>query len=322
MNFGVVVIGRNEGQRLQRCLKSLPASTLVVYVDSGSIDGSAEWARSQGVEVVELDMRRPFTAARARNSGFIHLRRLAPELAYVQFVDGDCELIEGWPERAVSFLQLHRDVCAVCGWRRESHPERSIYNLICDREWNGPVGQVPMLGGDVMMRTVALEAVGGYRDDLIAGEDPEVSIRLRAAGWRIWRLDAEMTRHDAAMTRFGQWWQRGVRSGYVFAQGTYLHGAPPESHFVWESRRAWLLGVWLPLACILIGYSFAPWGLAVWLIYPAHMFQKIIRSSGQLSDRVPLAFFDVMVLFPQGWGQLQFLCDRMLGRQPRLIEYK
>ena len=95
-------------------------------------------------------------------------------------------------------------------------------------------------GGDVMIRAAALENVGGYRDDLIAGEEPELCIRLRAAGWRIWRLPYEMTSHDAAMTRFSQWWRRAMRAGYAFAQGAHLHGASPERHWVWESRRAWL----------------------------------------------------------------------------------
>ena len=160
---------------------------------SGSIDGSAQWARSQGVEVVELDMSLPFTAARARNAGFKRLWETAPDLPYVQFIDGDCELVESWPEHALLFLDLHADVCAVCGWRRERHPDQSIYNWLCDSEWNGPLGQVRMFGGDVMIRATALEMVGGYRDDLIAGEDPELCVRLRAAGWHLWRLDTNMT---------------------------------------------------------------------------------------------------------------------------------
>ena len=38
------------------------------------------------------------------------------------------------------------------------------------------------LGGDVVMRTAALAAAGGYRDSLIAGEEPELALRLRRAG--------------------------------------------------------------------------------------------------------------------------------------------
>src|SRR5215475_745807 len=126
MNFGIVVIGRNEGKRLQRCLRSAPVGTAVVYVDSGSTDGSGQWAREQGTDVIELDVSVPFTAARARNAGFRRLKEIAPDLLYVQFVDGDCELEKNWLKSAVSFIDLHADVGIVCGRRRERHPDRSI----------------------------------------------------------------------------------------------------------------------------------------------------------------------------------------------------
>ena len=297
----------------------LPQFTL----NSGSVDGSIQLARSLGVEVVELNRNLPFTAARARNAGFERLQQMAPDLPYVQFIDGDCELIEDWPKYALSFLDSHADVGAVCGWRRERYSERSIYNWLSDREWNdGPAGQVLACGGDVIIRAIAFDDVGGYRKDLIAGEDPELCVRLRARGWRIWRLDIAMTLHDAAMTHFGQWWRRAVRSGYAFAQGAYLHGIPPERHCVWESRRAWLLGVWLPLVCLTLGLTFPPWGWAAWLVYPIHILQKVVRSHGKLRDRTLLAIFHVLILFPQSWGQIKFVCDRLFGRQVHLIEYK
>jgi GT2 family glycosyltransferase len=322
MKFGAVAIGRNEGERLQRCLKSLSTPSAVVYVDSGSTDGSPQWARKQGVEVIDLDIGVPFTAARARNAGFQHLRKMAPDIAYVQFVDGDCQLIEGWPKKALSFLDSHPDVGAVCGRLRERHPEQSIYNWLCEREWDRPPGEVRACGGIVMMRTAAIEAVGGFRDDLIAGEEPELCFRLRAAGWRIYRLDNEMAFHDAAITRLGQWWRRALRGGYAFAQGAYLHGAAPERHCVWESRRAWLWGIWLPLACLAVGLAFEPWGWAAWLIYPLQLVRQTMRNPGMLRDRALLALFQVLARFPEACGQIKFMRDRLLGRQSRLIEYK
>ena len=89
---GCVAIGRNEGERLAACLRSLLRSTrprAIVYVDSGSTDGSVALARGLGVQVVELDLSIPFTAARARNVGYEHLARTVPtDRAPVQFVDG------------------------------------------------------------------------------------------------------------------------------------------------------------------------------------------------------------------------------------------
>jgi glycosyltransferase involved in cell wall biosynthesis len=322
MKFGVVAIGRNEGERLRQCLASLPAAGAAVYVDSGSSDGSVQSARDLNVPVVELDMRLPFTAARARNAGFRRLRETFSEVEFVQFMDGDCTLVDGWLESAVSFLKAHADVGALCGRRRERYPELSVYNWLCEREWDRPVGQVRHFGGDVMIRVSALEAVGGYRDDLIAGEDPELSVRLRKAGWHIWRLDREMTQHDAAMTRFGQWWRRTLRGGYAYAQGAYVHGASPERHFIRESRRAWVWGIWLPPACLLCGLLIRPWGWATLLIYPLQILRQTIRNRGSLHDRVLLALFQLLARFPEGLGQIKFMRDRMLGHRARLIEYR
>jgi glycosyltransferase involved in cell wall biosynthesis len=322
VKFGTVAIGRNEGERLRKCLESLSAADFVVYVDSGSTDDSVQCARHHGADVVELDPKIPFTAARARNAGFAQLRKMAPDLVYVQFVDGDCQLAESWPREAISFLEKHEQAGVVFGRRRERHPEQSIYNWMCDQEWNVPVGEVRACGGDVMMRVQALRMVGGYRDDLIAGEEPELCVRLRAAGWRIWRLDGEMTLHDAAMTRLSQWWRRTIRGGYGLAQGAYLHGAAPERHWVWESCRAWIWGVWLPLACLASGLVLGPSGWAAWLIYPLQMLRQTWRNPGRPRERLTLAAFQLLARFPEVWGQIRFMRDRLLGRIPRIIEYK
>ncbi len=138
---GIVVIGRNEGERLKRCLESVRGSAVqTVYVDSGSTDESVAFARSLGVLVLELDLSTPFTAARARNAGFERLLKASPSLDHVFFVDGDCEVASGWVEKASRFLVSHPDVAVVFGRRREQYPERSVYNRLCDIEWDTPIG--------------------------------------------------------------------------------------------------------------------------------------------------------------------------------------
>jgi glycosyltransferase involved in cell wall biosynthesis len=316
------VIGRNEGERLKRCLTSLSTAAAIVYVDSDSTDGSAQWARDNRVEVIELNMSQPFTAARARNAGFKRLQEVAPQIDYVQFVDGDCELVSNWLDTAKSFLDSHHSVGAVCGRRRERFPERSVYNWMCDKEWEGSAGEVRACGGDVMIRTKVFTAIGGYRDDMIAGEEPELCFRLRASGWHVWRLDDEMTIHDAAMRRFGQWWRRVLRSGYAFAHGAYLHGTSPERHWVWESRRAWIWGLWMPLGCLMAGLAFGPWGWLTFLIYPLQVARQTYRNAGSPKQRVTLALFQVLARFAEVAGQIKFMHDRLLGRRSQLIEYK
>ena len=321
--LGAVVIGRNEGERLRRCLQSVLArAQVVVYVDSGSTDDSVATATTLGVHTCQLDMRLPFTAARARNEGARRLLALAPNVAFIQFVDGDCEVVEGWLDAARAFLELHPEVAAACGRRRERFPERSVYNLLCDIEWNTPVGQTKACGGDVLMRVQAFQQVGGYRDDLIAGEEPELCIRLRAAQWRIWRLDAEMVLHDAAMTRLRQWWMRSSRTGFAYAEGVHLHGAPPERHWVREWRSAWLWGAGIPLALLASTAPLGPVALLGFVIYPLQVLRLFARGTGPWRTRLARAAFLVLGKFAEAWGQLKFLVHRLSGTRGRLIEYK
>ncbi len=317
-----VAIGRNEGERLVACLASLRGAVgRVVYVDSGSTDGSVEAARAAGAEVVELDLSVPFTAARARNAGLARLRGgRAP--AYVQFVDGDCTVEPGWIATAHGFLAARPGVAVVCGRRRERFPEASVYNRLCDREWARPAGRTRACGGDALMRMAALDAVGGYREDLIAGEEPELCVRLRAAGWEIWRLDAPMTRHDAAMTRFSQWWRRTMRAGHAFAEGAALHGRAPERHFVVETRRAIAWGAALP-AAILAGVAvLGPPALLLALAYPAQTVRLAAREGLGRRAAWEAALFTTLGKFPEAQGAIGYALGRLVDRRRGLIEYK
>lgn len=312
--LAIVIIGRNEGARFLACLEALPKGVAqVIYVDSGSTDGSIEAARDYGAEVVDLDRDQPFTAARARNAGIARIE--SAEL--VQFLDGDCALREGWIEAALARLDGDHGLAVVCGRRRERFPEASVFNRLCDAEWDTPVGPALACGGDAMMRVDALRTVEGYRDGLIAGEEPELCVRLRAAGWRIERLDAEMTWHDAGLTRFGQWWTRTKRAGHAFAEGAALHGAPPERHWVRETRRALVWGAVLPL--VILGALFlSPWlALLLALAYPVQVVRLALREGDWAQ-----AVFTVLGKFAEAQGALGYYLSRLRGRKQGLVEYK
>lgn len=321
--IGAVVIGRNEGERLRTCLESLAQHlSHIVYVDSGSTDGSVDRATKIGVTAVPLDMSQPFTAARARNAGFKALIANYPALQYVQFIDGDCQLVSGWLEVAANFLEQHAEYAVACGRRRERFPEKSLYNRLCDIEWDTPTGEATACGGDALIRVNAFVQVDGYRDDLIAGEEPELCVRLRAIGWRIWRLVEEMTLHDASITRFSQWWKRTQRSGYAFAEGAFLHGGFPERHWVKESRSAWLWAVFIPITAIVVAYFNGLMGLIVLLIYPLQISRLAVLGKCLPKDNWSRAYFLVLGKFPELIGQLQFLWNKLVGNRGKLIEYK
>jgi glycosyltransferase involved in cell wall biosynthesis len=324
LKVGVVVIGRNEGERLKRCLHSVVnVATAVVYVDSGSTDDSVAWSRNLKVSVVQLDPHEPFTAARARNEGLHKLLEIRPGLEYVFFVDGDCEVVAGWLVTATQFLSRNPDVAIVWGRRRERFPDKSVYNMLCDIEWSDPpLGEVKACGGDCVARVSAITQVNGYRADMICGEEPEMCVRLRQAGWRIWHLSDEMTVHDAAMLHFSQWWKRMKRTGFASAQGAALHGAPPERLGVTESRRGWLWGLGFPLLVLLLALLIQWWALVLMIVYPAQIIRLGLRGTRSPRENWWRAGSLVLGKLPEMLGQVKFAVDRYRHVRSRLIEYK
>ena len=323
---GLVAIGRNEGERLRQCLLSVIGKVAhVVYVDSGSTDGSIELARSLLVDVVELDLSTPFTAARARNAGFAHLLQKDTQLEFVQFVDGDCEVVEGWIERALAQLEAQPNVAVVCGRRRERFPKQSIYNQLCDMEWDTPIGEAKACGGDSMMRVKAFQQVGGFNPALIAGEEPELCVRLRQNEWKILRIDAEMTLHDAQMTRFSQWWKRALRAGHAYAEGARLHGRSSEGHWRRESWSIWFWGFYLPLLALGLIWPTHGFSLLLLVGYPVlagRIFLKQRRQNICTEHAALYALSCVLGKFAQVGGTLGFLRTHLLGTKSTLIEYK
>ncbi|HWE37749.1 MAG TPA: glycosyltransferase [Isosphaeraceae bacterium] len=324
--LGLVVIGRNEGDRLRRCLGSVVGrGRVVVYVDSGSTDGSVAMARSLGVEVVELDMSTPFTAARARNAGLGRLLELDPGVDYVQFVDGDCSVVAGWLERAAVELDGRPDCSVVCGRLREQYRDRTIYNRLADLEWDRPAGEALACGGIAMMRVADLRAVGGFDPTLIAGEEPELCVRLRRRGGKVVRLADDMAWHDAAMTRFGQWWRRMVRAGFASAQGAWLHGAAPERHCVRQVRSNWFWGIVVPALALGLAWpsrGLSPALLLGYLALGLRTWRGARRRGMTSADAGLYAAACVVGKLPQAWGQARFHALRLLGRGASLIEYK
>lgn len=319
---GAVVIGRNEGARLKRCLQSLaPQVTQLVYVDSGSKDDSVAFARSMGVHVVELDTKTPFSAARARNEGFEALAQIAP-CDYVQFIDGDCGVEPDWIAKAAAQLNITSELGVVTGWRRELFPDNSIYNALCDIEWHRPAGPIAACGGDMMVRAAAFDDAGGFDPTVIAAEDDEFCQRIAAANWRLLRIPEQMTIHDANMLEFREWWRRAVRSGHGFAQVADLH----EGYFTPERKRVVLFGGILPwLAIIGLFYSWKLLLLVI-LLYGLSYARTAMGLRREGVTETPLLFqlsgLLALSKLPNMLGMIRYYWRKRTGRAMRLIEYK
>lgn len=320
--IGFVVIGRNEGVRLRRCFESLSKfkNAKIVYVDSGSTDGSVALAKSFNYGVVNLNLETPFTAARARNAGVAFLIGYV-EFEYIQFLDGDCELIESWIPSALDFFERRKDVAVVCGRRREKFPERSVYNRLADMEWDTPVGEAKSSGGDSLIRREAFQKVGGFDPIIMAGEEPDLCSRIIEAGWKVWRIDQDMSRHDADMHAFKQWWMRGVRAGYGMIQVAILKSTSRRVVYGKLIARTVFWALIVPLL-VLFGVTISWAGLALVLIYVFQIFriQHNVRIRGRSAWLY--AMFVVLDNFPRLCGAAKYFLQRITGKGQSLIEYK
>ena len=325
-SLGIVTIGRNEGERLRHCLLSLiRARVLVVYVDSNSSDGSAELARSLGVEVVELDTSRPVGVPRARNEGAARLCEINPEIRFIQFIDGDCELVDGWLEHAAEALENRPDAALVTGRRRERFPTRSIYNRLAGLEWDMPLGEIQSSHGDILIRAEAFHEVGGFNPAFLVSEDFELCLRLRKAGWILLRIDFEMSIHDMAMTQFRQWWWRNVRTGYGYADGLMLHGKSPERFCVREVRGILFWGVALPAVSLVLAWPTRGISLvllAAYLYLYLRIRQYALRRGWSAADARVFGFWCILGKFPNAWGLFTYWIRQFTRKERRIIEYK
>ncbi|MCB1085447.1 MAG: polysaccharide biosynthesis/export family protein [Verrucomicrobiae bacterium] len=333
MNIDIVIIGLNAESTLGACIESVLASRYVggtlsiIYVDGGSTDRSREIASSyDGVKVIAIDSEHPSPGA-GRNAGW-----LAGGAPLVQFLDSDTMVDPDWFQLAVPVMR-DAGIGAVRGRRVERHPEASVYNWIADQEWNAAPGECADFGGDVLIRRTALEATGGYDEELVGGEDPELSRRVKSRGWRIMQQDTPMTSHDLAMRTAGQYWRRAYRTGYGFAAVVDRHGSGWADFWVRELVRIVVrggLGPMLILAgALLAGLAHPAWGcLSVagigLLLYP-----RLFRVSAfGRAKGIPAAqarcyaWHCALVVLPECLGAARYGWGRLAGaplrnRRPR-----
>lgn len=322
-----VVIGRNEGPRLIESLRSVQAAGLrLVYVDSGSTDGSVEAAQNLGIRSLRLDSKQPYSAARARNRGLDDVTQAWPQTAYILFLDGDCTLEPAFAAVAVKLFGENNRCAIVTGHLSEQYPDRSIYNRLCSIEWRSPPGQMEglnALGGIMMARVSALREVGGFNERAIAGEEADLAVRLRLAGYSILKADAPMATHDARILTFRQWWIRAVRGGYAFAHRYAKHGRTRFHDGRREVLSAVLWGILLPATVLLLLVPSR--GLSVlllggYVVLGARIYRHYKRRGLSHSDALLSARFGLYAKFAHVVGILRFV---RMGRQGSpIIEYK
>ena len=324
----VVVIGRNEGARLERCLESVAAmerngfAIEMIYVDSGSTDLSLAIARRLGAETIALQAALP-TAAMGRNAGWKAARG-----SIIFFLDGDTVLD---PRFVVDSVACFDDpsIAVIWGHRREIRPGDSIYNRVLDLDWVYAPGATEFCGGDALFRREVLTATGGFDETLIAGEEPELCRRILGLGFRILHVDRAMTGHDLAITRFSQYWKRATRAGHAFAEVSERFRDTNNPFWLEDARRnrnrALLLLAIQAVAVLsfLLRFDWLAWGI------PGLLLILVLRTAWKArwktSDPMTLFLYGAhshLQQIPIFVGQIQYRINRGRGRQAKLVEYK
>jgi GT2 family glycosyltransferase len=324
-DLAVVVIGLNEEARLARALDAALATgaACVVYVDSGSRDGSVQIAESLGPRVVVevLDRSAAMTPSRGRNRGFQIARERVSGLDFVQFVDGDCVLAPAFVPEAIAYLDAHPDVAVVAGRLREEERERNLYHRLADMEWNIAPGDVETTGGIAMMRAQVFAQAGGFDAAMSAGEELELALRIRKRGLRIVRLPVEMARHDIDMDGFAEWWKRSTRTGQAYAEGLYLQFRYDQPLHVREVASILTWGALLPSAALVC--ALPSFGLSLtWLASYALLFRRVqkqrMKRGESEQDAALYAASVVVAKFPGLIGVARFARTYLRGEQTQL----
>ena len=326
--LSVVVIGRNEGSRLAKCLDSIKLVRGVmvreiIYVDSASTDGSPEMACRYGAIVLVVHPERP-TAAIGRNAGW---RQAQSDL--VLFLDGDTVLHPDFPRAACNALSQEPSTAAVWGHRREIHPEASIFNRVLDLDWVYRPGFTDFCGGDVLMRRKALLETGGFDESLIAGEEPELCRRLRARGYRIHHIDHPMTGHDLQITHLNQYWRRATRAGHAYAEVSERYRNSSDPSWTPERKANLIRGSFWPASLVIAILAGIHFGFLPFAVWSALFLSLSVRSAWKARWKGASPWLLLLYGFhshlqhaPILVGQLQYEFDKRQGRTRKLIEYK
>ena len=184
VTLAFVIPVRNDALRLRRCLESIVANRYprsgiqIVVVDNDSTDGSADVARTYADVVISASGR---SVAALRNRGAHETR--APLIA---FVDADHEINPEWIAAAVTTLA--DPAVGAAGFPYDTQPNASWVQRLYDAMRQRPSSQEPVswLGsGNLAVKRACFDAVGGFRESLIACEDVDLCNRLIGAGYSI-----------------------------------------------------------------------------------------------------------------------------------------
>ena len=206
----------NRRELLRACLESVRGQTGVefetIVVDNGSTDGSAEIAeRDFACRVIRNRENRGFCAA--NNQGIAAARG-----EFVALLNNDAEAEAGWLAALGRALDAapHAGMAAskILGWEDPTRIDKVGHLIYPDGQNRGrgtgaiDRGQFDRVaeclwpdGCAAMYRKRMLDEIGGFDEDFFAyGDDAELGLRARIAGWTCVYAPAAVVRHHRGAT--------------------------------------------------------------------------------------------------------------------------
>jgi N-acetylglucosaminyl-diphospho-decaprenol L-rhamnosyltransferase len=286
----VAIVSFNDSRWLSPCLESLPAHlgglvSEVIVVDNGS-DGAAEMVSRAFPHAITMS---------TSNRGFGHANNVAIVKSrgrYVLFLNPDTEFVAGSLEQLIGLMEARPDlgvagVKQIAGdgamlptvryfpsfpralgealgserWHsrpswageRELNLQRYEHEFACD--WTS--------GSFMLIRREALLAAGCFDERFfLYGEEPDLCMRIKKAGWSVWHLPVVTIVHHAD--------KAGINPALT-AQAAFSRRLYAKKHLAPLHRFAYVAA----LVC----------GLAVRAVVPDRPGKRGLRSSSSLALR-------------------------------------
>ena len=213
----------------------------LVIVDNGSSDNTLSLARKFAQET---DIKTFVTSSKA---GLGAIRQIAVDNAegdYILWVDDDLVLSKDYVRNQVEFMEKNPNVGAAKGFRLKdkSHATISIATLSSLLDSNSQNPKV--IGtGSAIFRLNALKSIGGFDIRIKgAGEDIDVSRRIRESGWGLSiNNSARQYKKDSPAT-LKALWKKNLWYGYA-------------KHFLFHKYKdQWSLIDYFPPFTLLVGF--------------------------------------------------------------------
>jgi glycosyltransferase involved in cell wall biosynthesis len=257
----IIIKALNEEKRIVAAVESALAAVRavggeVVLADSCSTDRTVARASSYPIRIVQLAHADERCCGVGPQLGYQHS---AGEFVYI--LDGDMEMLPGFLPEALAFLQAHPDVAGVGGRVVEMNTSSLEYLARVERGMGHmQAGEVDRLDMGGLYRRAAVDQAGYFSDrNLHSYEEFDLAVRLRARGWKLWRLPVDAVHHHGHDAPPYQLLMRRWRSRYICGLGEVVRAARGQPHLalvltgVRELRLyAAVLVWWLALLLVLL----------------------------------------------------------------------